>query len=92
MPSPHDHDAWAANRKEKIAQRDKLRAERQGEKKDAGAGAGKKRAATNGKLKLAKSFKTALVSKVQLSDAEVKDIVDDAMANAKNDSDDESKE
>ena len=51
-----------------------------------------KRASSKGKLSLAKSFKSALVSKVQLSDAEVQDIIDSAMdADKSNDSDAESK-
>ena len=43
-----------------------------------------------GKLALAKSFKSALVTKVQLSDPEVKDILDTAMEDFSKYSDDNS--
>ena len=38
-----------------------------------------------GKLKLSKSFKTALVSKLQISDAKVQDVIDCAMNAANED-------
>ena len=44
----------------------------------------------NGNIVLIKSFKSALVTKVQIYDPEVQDILDTAMANAKKDSNDNS--
>ena len=62
---------------------------------DAFNDSGGKRKQDGGKLALSKSFKSALVSKVQLSDAEVQDIVDGACVDAhkfEKDSDNESKD
>ena len=49
-----------------------------------------KKRGKNGNIVLIKSFKSALVTKVQIYDPEVQDILDTAMANAKKDSNDNS--
>ena len=96
MPSPHNHDDWLKDRKSKQAARDARNKDSSANKRKSSEsdfkGDSGKRASSKGKLSLAKSFKSALVSKVQLSDAEVQDIIDSAMdADKSNDSDAESK-
>ena len=95
MPAPHNHKDWLEKRKA----RSKEKQDGKDNKRKSGAHASNdsagKRKQGDGKLALSKSFKSALVSKVQLSDAEVQDIVDGAYADAhkfEKDSDDESKE
>ena len=81
MPNPHDHDAWAASKKAKQAERESKTAngatKRKAKTSDKDASA--KRAAADTKLALSKTFKTALISKLQLSDAEVNDVIASAM-------------
>ena len=75
MPHPHDHEEWKAAKARKTAARDKFRAEKQDEKRTSGT----KRKPTEKTMKLSKSFHTALTSRVQLSDAEAKDIVESVL-------------
>eukprot|EP00957_Ditylum_brightwellii_P115905 8840801-Ditylum_brightwellii.AAC.1 len=92
MPHPHKHEEWLAQRKAKQAAQESKTpdgaAKRKLSKDKPGSS---KRGAAAGKLKLSKSFKTALVSKVQLSDAKIQDVIDCAMnaADDGNQNDDE---
>ena len=80
MPADHDHKKWEA---EKKAKNDAWNAKKKAGKRkadgdDKGAQPDPKKG--GGKLALAKSFHSALTSKVQLSDAEAKDLIDKALA------------
>ena len=82
MPAPHKHDEWLANKKAKQAEREsKISAGGTNKRKSKSfdSDVSVKRAATDGKLALSKTFKSALVSKLQLSDAEVNDVIATAM-------------
>ena len=90
MPYPHDHDKWLS-RKAKIQtdyqaqQEAKKRAKRAKQKeheKDEGEGVVRFKSA---KLQLAKSFKTALTSKVQLSDKDAELLVEQVMKDSEGD-------
>ena len=78
MPEDHDHDAWALAKKARSAAYIAKKRASSADPTTATASA-KKKVTVNGKLALSKSFKTALATKMQCSDAEVKDIVDSAM-------------
>ena len=76
IPTDHDHDAWLKARKERSASYlKKKRAAQSDPEKEPET----KKAAGKGKLALAKSFKSALTSKLQISDPEIDNIIDSAM-------------
>ena len=97
MPAPHNHAAWQVDKDAKLA--------RWKESKGKG-GAAKRKAPTEktaatkkGTLRLKNTFKSALTTKMFVSDAEVEDFVDTLMDEIAEDesegeatSDDESKE
>ena len=91
MPEDHDHNAWALTKKEKpaayLAKKRAVNAD-----PTAASASDKKKVAISGKLALAKSFKSALCTKMQCSDAEIKDIIDGAMQSCESDADAELKD
>ena len=98
MPAPHDHAAWVKNKAEKQAawkekQKSQRAAKRKGKPDDASK-SNKKSSSSGGgeKLTLSKSFRAALTTKVQLSDAEIQDLVAYAKANTDSGDSPESKE
>ena len=75
MPKDHNHTAWAKAKKDRAdAYTAKKKREAEAAPTSAEASQQKK-----GKLSLAKSFQSALTTKLQMSDFEVKDIIDSAM-------------
>ena len=78
MPEDHDHEAWQFAKKAKSAAYLAKKRAAVADPTTASA-SDKKKVAINGKLALAKSFKSALTTKMQCSDAEVRDIIDTAM-------------
>ena len=88
MPEDNDHDAWALGKKEKSAtyMAKKHAAEAKAEPAAASA-SDKKKVAIKGKLALAKSFQSTPTTKIQCSDAEIKDIIDTAMKSCDSDAD-----
>ncbi len=98
MPAPHNHHKWFQKPKEKTAnwkakQKDRRKKCKSPESTPA-ADSNKGKPRPEGKLTFAKSFKSALVTKVQLSDAEIDDTIGGAMKDSENidDSEDASKE
>ena len=91
MPEDHDHDAWALAKKAKSAAYLAKKRAASADPTTASA-TNKKKVAATGKLALAKSFQSALTTKMQCSDAEVKDIIDSAMKGCESDDDTELKD
>ena len=82
MPAPHNHDEWAKAREAKNAARKNNQSGQSGKRKTPAESTSSNPAKkSSGKLALAKSFKSALVSHVQLSDAEIENISAEAMKN-----------
>ena len=84
MPHPHNHDEWAAARKAKQAACEAKISEGTPSKRKATEDdkSSAKRAMAKSNLKISKSFQSALVSKLQISDAEIQDVINCAMENA----------
>ena len=83
MPHPHNHDEWAAAKKAKQAAREAKNSDGAPKRKATEDEKGSaKRAVAKSNLKLSKSFQSALVSKLQISDAEIQDVINCAMENA----------
>jgi hypothetical protein len=93
MPHPHNHDEWAAARKAKQAAREAKNSDGAPKRKateDDKASA--KRAMAKSNLKISKSFQSALVSKLQILDAKIQDVINCAMENASQSIDDDEEE
>lgn len=83
MPADHDHDAWAKNK----ADRDAAFKQKKATGKRKAEESSKPEKSVDDKLKgqrlaLSKTFRTALVTEMQVSDAAAEAIVDNVMANA----------
>eukprot|EP00957_Ditylum_brightwellii_P133264 10161915-Ditylum_brightwellii.AAC.1 len=95
MSHPHNHEEWLAQRKAKQANQDNKTSDGAAKRKLSEDKPGSSKQTAAGKLKLSKSLNTALVSKVQLSDAKIQDDIDCAMNaaddNKQNDDEDASK-
>ena len=81
MPEDHNHDPWAlANKGCSVAYMMKKRAaEAKAEADPAAASASERK---KSKLSLAKSFQSALTTMMQISNIEIKDIIDTAVENS----------
>jgi len=91
MPASQDHKAWVAKRKErKQARKDQASCSASAKCKATNANDSSKRGkgGSGGTIALSKSFDTALATKVQISDPEIKAIIEGAAAKAHKYSDD----
>ena len=81
MPKDHDHESWAANRAKKIAAWKLKLAARKAEKRHApnDKDSKNKSKSSGQKLGLAKSFRAALTTNIQLGDAEAAQFVETVM-------------
>ena len=96
MPKGHDHDAWRLKKdKKNAAWKEKLDLFKVATSRNTPTDespTNKTKTGQSGKtLALSKNFASALSTKVRLSDAESKAIIDDGMKNADSDNDDASK-
>ena len=78
MPEDHDHDAWALAKIGRSAAFLTKKRATKAEADPAAASASKKK---KGKLSLVKSFSPALTTEMQISNIEIKDIINTTMKN-----------